>query len=212
MNSKLTVKSATKIPFSVQNGVLTITASFSDSIIQKSVGSWAKYTSGLLTTQFSFSQQYGYFEMRAKMPKGKGLWPAFWLLPIDKSWPPEIDVMEAFGGKNSKGEGGVRAIHYATHSKDKTKSCGEWKDVNVDMTQNFHTYGVNWQPDGITYFFDGEPHATCNPNFEANQLFYILVNLAVGGEGSWPGVPSIDSVWPAYMSVDYIRGYESVGR
>lgn len=212
MNSKSVEQSVAKIPFSIKDGVLAITASPSDSIIRGSVGSWAKYTSGLLTTQFSFSQKYGYFEIRAKMPVGKGLWPAFWLLPIDKSWPPEIDVMEAFGGKNDKGEGGATSIHYATHAKDKSKSCGSWYDTKTDITKDFHTYGVNWQPDGITYYFDGVPYVSCNPNTEANQPFYMLVNLAVGGDGSWPGVPDASNVWPARMYVDYIRAYQNLER
>lgn len=93
-------------PFSVQGGVLDIKAAPSSAQVVAAVGPWAQYTSGIITTQFSFSQEYGYFEMRAKLPAGKGLWPAFWLLPDDQSWPPEIDALEAFGDTSSTGEGG----------------------------------------------------------------------------------------------------------
>lgn len=196
----------------VDNGILTIEAKPTDSIIQNAAGSWAKYTSGLLTTQFSFSQQYGYFEMRAKMPAGKGLWPAFWLLPIDKSWPPEIDVMEFFGGLNAKGEGGLTTIHYASHTVKKSGLCGTWHDVGVDLTKDFHTYGVYWQPDKITYFFDGVAYASCPGNPDANQPFYLLVNLAVGSTAAWPSSPNSTNSWPAYMYVDYVRAYQDKTR
>ena len=196
-------------PFTISNSILNIEAKPADAVITKAAGAWAKYTSGLITTQFSFAQQYGYFEMRAQMPAGSGLWPAFWLLPVDKSWPPEIDVMEAFGGKNSNHEGGVTSIHYASHTVKKGGLCGDWHDVGVDITKGFHTYGVNWQPDTITYFFDGVAYATCPGNGDANQPFYLLVNLAVGSSASWPGSPSAATPWPAVMQVDYVRAYQT---
>jgi beta-glucanase (GH16 family) len=208
MNSTVKVPSPTKTPFSINNGVLTISANPSDSIIQSAAGPWAKYTSGLLTTQFSFSQTYGYFEMRAKLPAGKGLWPAFWLLPVDKSWPPEIDALEAFGGTNAKGEGATDTIHYASHTIVTNDSCGAWSNVGVDVTEGFHIYGVDWEPTGITYYFDGKPYAKCPANPEADKPFYILINLAVGGTGSWPGTPTSSNVWPAQMQVDYVRAYQ----
>ncbi len=205
LNSRAATPTAAVSPFSVADGILTIEARPSDEPIIKAAGWWARYTSGLITTQFSFSQQYGYFEMRAKLPRGKGLWPAFWLLPIDKSWPPEIDAMEAFGGPNHRGEGSLTKIHYASH--EITKKCGSWVDIGTDISQNFHRYGVLWEPDKITYYFDGKPYGTCPGNKDANQPFYMLVNLAVGGEGSWPGTPTTTNEWPAFMHVDYVRAY-----
>jgi len=195
-------------PFSTDNGILTITAKPSSKEVIEAAGWWAKYTSGFISTQFSFSQQYGYFEMRAKMPKGKGLWPAFWLLPIDKSWPPEIDVMEFFGDVNEKGEGGLTKIHYASHAIEKGKSCGEWADMGVDLTVEFHTYGVKWEPSGFIFYFDDKPYATCPTNTDANQPMYLVANLAVGGAGSWPGEPNSATVWPSEMNIDYIRAYK----
>jgi hypothetical protein len=85
-------------PFSVQNGILTITARPTDSAISQYVNNYP-YTSGSIDTFHEFSQTYGYFEMRAEMPAGAGLWPAFWLLPEDNSWPPELDVMEMLGNQ-----------------------------------------------------------------------------------------------------------------
>ncbi len=196
-------------PTTVANGILTIEAKPSDDLIKNAAGPWAKYTSGFLTTQFSFAQQYGYFEMRAQVPAGEGLWPAFWLLPVDKSWPPEIDVMESFGGYNARNEGGLTQIHFASHTVKKGNLCGDWYDTGVDITKGFHTYGVNWQKDSITYYFDGKAYGTCPGNPDANQPFYLLINLAVGSDQSWPGSPDATTVWPAYMYVDYVRAYQT---
>lgn len=199
----------TASPFSVNNGILDIEAAPIDPNVAAAVGTWAKYTSGLITTQFSFSQEYGYFEMRAKLPAGKGLWPAFWLLPLSKQWPPEIDAMEAFGGSNPQGQGGTTMIHYESILSDQNKSCGAWHDVTENITQDFHTYGVDVEPTGITYYFDGQAYAQCPANPEANQPFYMLIDLAVGSDQSWPGSPDATNSWPAFLDVDYVRAYQN---
>ncbi len=208
LNARSTTPSNSKNSFALHQGVLAIEAAPADAVITKGAGPWAKYTSGLITTQFSFAQKYGYFEMRAKLPKGRGLWPAFWLLPIDKSWPPEIDVLEAFGDATVKGEGGRTMIHYATHIEKKGQACGAWYNTGVDITEGFHTYGVDWQSSGITYYFDGKQYATCPANPLADQPFYMLINLAVGGVGSWPGMPDASTPWPAHFYIDYVRAYQ----
>src|SRR6185312_9260281 len=97
---------ASVTPWTVNNGILTITAAPTNPAIGQylgynqaglpAMGSY-QYTSGLLETSHSFAQTYGYFEMRAELPAGQGLWPAFWLLPASGSWPPELDVMEVLG-------------------------------------------------------------------------------------------------------------------
>lgn len=210
LNNKSNASTTARNPFTTKNGILTIEAAPSDNVILSAVGQWAKYTSGMITTQFSFSQTYGYFEMRAKLPAGRGLWPAFWLLPDDETWPPEVDGMEAFGGTNPDGKGDRTMIHYASHTvpTQKDKSCSEWYDLGVDLTQDFHTYGVDVEPDGITYYFDGKSYARCQANPDTNKPFYMLINLAVGGPGSWPGVPDTSTKFPAYMHVDYARAYQ----
>jgi beta-glucanase (GH16 family) len=192
-------------PFSISNGILAIRATPSSPQILQAVGSWAKHTSGLITTEFSFFQTYGYFEMRAKLPPGKGLWPAFWLLPKDETWPPEIDVLEAFGDVGVNGDGGKTLIHYASHGVKKIDGCGAWHDVGVDLSADFHTYGVNIEPDKITWYFDRKPYASCHPNPDTNKPFYMLINLAVGG---WPGSPDANTPFPAYMYIDYVRAYQ----
>lgn len=199
-------------PFSTSNGILAIRAEPSNSLIQNAVGSWAKYTSGMITTQFSFSQTYGYFEMRAKLPAGKGLWPAFWLLPTNKHWPPEVDAMEAFGGPNPNGKGGVTWIHYGSHALVAKQNCGGWYNTGINLTTSFNTYGVDIEPTGITYYFDGKAYARCPANSATDSPFYMIANLAVGGPGSWPGEPTSANVWPAHLYIQYIRAYQKNGR
>ena len=82
--------------YTAQGGIMNIKAAPTPTALQSSVNGYA-YTSGMITSFHSFSQTYGYFEMKAKLPAGQGLWPAFWLLPTDLSWPPEIDIMEVIG-------------------------------------------------------------------------------------------------------------------
>ncbi len=187
---------------SASDGILTIVAT-------TSAGRPLPYTSGIITTEYSFSQTYGYFEIRAQLPAGSGLWPAFWLLPADMSWPPEIDAMEAFGDTNPiNGEGGHTLIHYASHTPPDNQICGAWYNVGVDVTAGFHTYGVDWEPNAITYYFDGTPYASCPANPAANKPFYMLINLAVGAAGSWPGEPSATTTWPAELKINYVRAYQ----
>ena len=100
-----------------------------------------QFTSGVLTTYCIFSQAYGYFEMRARLPAGKGLWPAFWLLPTDQSWPPEIDIMEVLDDNPRKLYG---TVHYKS-----TKIQARIVAAVPDTSQGFHSYGVRILSHGI---------------------------------------------------------------
>ena len=116
-------------PFRLADGKLEIVAEpLKEELRQFTWG--RSYTSGLLTTKASFSQMYGLFEIRAKMPKGKGLWPAFWLLPVNRAWPPEIDVLEVLGDNTKK-------LYVAWHSNVGDKHTADTKAIDVpDMSAN----------------------------------------------------------------------------
>jgi beta-glucanase (GH16 family) len=156
------------------------------------------YTSGLITTQESFAQLYGFFEMRAKSPAGRGFWPAFWLLPTDMTWPPEIDVLEVHGQAPD-------TIYTNVHSKS---GGGNFKPhaVGVDTSRGFHTYAVSWRPDEIRWYFDGCEIARTATPADARKPMYIVACLAVGGPGSWPG--PADGASSATWAIDYIRAYQ----
>src|SRR5262249_43374822 len=164
-------------PFSDQNGVATITASPTPSQDRQALWNMP-YTSGLLNTQTSFSQTYGYFEINAKLPGGgQGLWPAFWLLPENNSWPPEIDVFEQVDSPTSPI---LSTVHDASGNVRQSFNVG-------DPSAAYHTYGVLWTSQAITFYVDGQKMGSTPTPADYNQPMYMLMNLAVGG--SWPGSP-----------------------
>jgi len=185
-------------PFSVQNGVLTIAARPAPPQDVPYLGGY-KYTSGVLTTQSSFAQTYGYFEVRAQVPSGQGLWPAFWLLPADNTWPPELDVMEQIGSNNSYVSNGVLTTVNNDHYVQGTY-------VNANTSQGFHTYGVDWTAQNITFYFDGQQTYQIDTPADMNKPMYMLLDLAVGG--SFPGSPNASTNWSAAnFNIDYVRAY-----
>jgi len=186
-------------PFSIgANGGLTITANPASAATQAADGG-LPYTSGLLTTNTTFSQTYGYFEMKAELPAGTGLWPAFWLLATNGSWPPEIDVMEMLGNQPT--------TDYTTlHTGTGNTALGQANTV-ANTTTGYHTYGVDWEPNTTTFYFDGKAVFSEPTPADMHSPMYMLANLAVGG--SWPGDPTAATHFPAAMNIDYIRAYAS---
>jgi len=200
INSLYSPTSAVK-PWTVSNGVLTITAAPADPSIQPLINN-SQYTSGIITTFHSFSQTYGYFEIRAELPKGQGFWPAFWLLPADQTWPPEIDVFEVLGKDTSTLYTTVHTNSTGTHTQS-----GIGTQV-ADTSVGFHTYGVDWESDYITWYYDGrQVYKTATPADLVNKPMYMLANLGLGG--SWGGPVDSTTPWPAQFQIDYIRAYSA---
>nr|WP_282103920.1 glycoside hydrolase family 16 protein [Methylobacterium sp. 37f] len=188
-------------PFSVKDGVLDITAARATQGVETPLGSGLDWTSGVITTYKSFSQLYGYFEVRAQLPAGKGFWPAFWLLPADLSWPPELDVFEVLGDEPG-------TIYASTHSKVGGPNVTETQTVfGIDTSKGFHTYGVDWQADTITYYVDNNAVARLTTPSDMNKPMYMLLNLAVGDAGSWPGATDATTPAEGHMLIDYVRAY-----
>lgn len=163
------------------------------------------YSSGVITTFNSFCQLYGYFEVRAKLPKGKGLWPAFWLLPASGAYTAELDVFEVLGDRPG-------VLYATTHGLTGGQWSSNLQQLNVpDTSTAFHTYGVDWEADKVTFYMDRQPIAVAPTPASMNSPMYVLLNLAVGGPGSWPGVPDASTVFPAEMAIDYLRVYSTPG-
>ena len=161
-------------PFSDQNGVLTISGNPAPSQDVSALGGY-QYTSGMLTTQNTWSQEYGYFEMRAQLPAGQGDWPAFWMLPTGPGGG-EVDIFEQLG--NDPG-----VVHQTVHDPSAAGGGGQMFDVPVQSDNGYHTYGVMWTPSTMTFYVDGQETGT-RPN-TINQPMYLISNLALGG--SWGG-------------------------
>ncbi|MFZ2982465.1 MAG: family 16 glycosylhydrolase, partial [Sphingobium sp.] len=188
-------------PFSVQDGVLKITM---DSVAPEDQAKYSgfQYTSGMINTIGSFSQTYGYFEIRAKLAAGQGVHDAFWMLPIDGSWPPELDIVE------QRGSDPTQVIGVAHATMDDGRDLTYSKQLTVaTATTEFHTYGLDWEPDFLTWYIDGVPVRTMPTWPGMDKPMYMIANL--GGGGAWSGNPNSTTPLPATMEIDYIRAYAS---
>ena len=180
-------------PFSLHDGALDIAATPGGNPLNLA------YNPGVITTAQSFAQQYGYFEMRAALPAGQGFWPAFWLLPGDGSWPPEIDIVEVLGNSPTT----AHALLHSTVSGNSAMKINYLPDLSI----GFHTYGLSWQADTIRWFIDGNAMAAAATPADMQKPMYMLLNLAVGDTGSWPG--QYDAGKPdGHMLIDYVRAWQ----
>jgi hypothetical protein len=200
-------------PFTVKDGILSITAQpiqpeVKDAVVKAAVAFPFKdaiaairdagYTSGMLQSQGLFQQTYGYFEIRTKLPAGKGIVPGFWLMPADGSWPPEIAPLEQFGN--------TLVTTQTLHSKADGQNSEQHRvTIGIDGGSDFHTYGVMWKPDTISFYIDRIPTAEFATPADMHKPFYLLLTLAVGG---WSGAPDASTTFPATMEVDYIRAWQ----
>lgn len=191
-------------PFKVDNGILSIVASRTPPEL-KHVLFDNEYISGILTTQSAFTQKYGYFEIRAKIPAGIGVWPAFWMLADDGGWPPEIDIME---GRGQRPDTMVMTTHWRNPTTGLVNSCGFDFTVPTAMTE-FHTYGALWQRDRITYYIDRKPVADIAGPPGYNNPAYMIVNLAMGAK-NFQGVGFVSAESPATVAfeIDRISAYQ----
>ncbi|MGW3097373.1 ricin-type beta-trefoil lectin domain protein [Streptomyces sp. NPDC001102] len=193
------------------NGNLVITArKNADPGLQCWYGT-CQYTSARLNTAKTFTQKYGHFESRIKVPRGQGVWPAFWMLGDDlgsAGWPNsgEIDIMENVGsepgtvhgtihGPGYSGSGGIGAAYTAPSGKS--------------FADDFHVFGVDWSPSAIKWSVDGQVYETRTPadvggnKWVYDHPFFLILNFAVGGD--WPGSPDAGTSFPQTMTVDYVH-------
>ena len=195
-------------PFSIKDGVLSITATPTpDSLREATQGQ--PYISGVLTSEKGFSQKFGRFEVRAKVPSGQGLWSAFWLLPSFDSWPegvailPEIDVMEHLGHE-------PKVFHTTLHTNQTGPLTSHPYDHSeaFSLTDDFHVYSVVWTQERVSWYLNGQWRASHPTPDDFTRPVHFLLNLAVGG--NWPGSPDNTTQFPASFQVDYVRAYTSV--
>jgi beta-glucanase (GH16 family) len=181
-------------PFNIEDGVLHISIANTPAEDLDLLYGRA-YTSGLLTTQPSSAQTYGYYEIRAELPQGAGAWPAFWLLPKSGLNPPEIDILEAHGSTPNLN---VATIHDAALSGGVSGTAV----FLPDLSTGFHTYGFLWSPQTLTWYVDGAQVAQIVTPADMNQSMYMLLNLAVDTSA---GISSTNL--PSALTVDYVHAY-----
>ncbi|MBW8793727.1 MAG: family 16 glycosylhydrolase [Streptomyces sp.] len=169
-----------------------------------------QYTSARLNTSGKFSAQYGHVEARMKIPRGQGMWPAFWMLGTDigsVGWPNsgEIDVMENVGFEPSTVHG---TIHGPGYSGSNGIGAGYSLPNGQAFADAFHTFAVDWAPNSIKWSVDGTVYETRTPadvggnTWAFNKPFFLILNLAVGGY--WPGDPDGSTAFPAQLVVDSV--------
>ena len=188
----------------IENGFLIIEAHKNDT---------SGFTSAKLVSKGA-GWKYGRIEVKARLPKGTGTWPAVWMLPVDWSyggWPNsgEIDIMEHVGYDQGK-------VHGTVHTESFNHSIGTQQGKYIelpDVSEGFHVYAIDWDEDGISFYVDDEKY-----NYFANtkngykewpfdQPFNIILNIAVGG--NWGGKEGVDpDIWPQQMVIDYVRVYQ----
>lgn len=191
-NDFLAASSGANSPFSITSNGLTITAS------PVSTAAGLPYTSGGLTTQGSFTQTYGLFEISAKLPSGTGMWPAFWLLPANGAPGVELDAFEALGNN-------PYTVYGTTHSAI-TGSTTVPATVTINTSASFNTYGVDWEPTTTTFYFNGNAIASLPTPADMNTPMYLLLDLGVGAAGSWPGAATGET---GSFQVQWVRAYAS---
>lgn len=172
---------------------------------RKRTPSGRPWASALISTRGRFAQAYGRFEIRAKLPQGRGLWPAFWLLPERTGHgPPEIDVMEAWTNPPGTGSPDARSVSTSVHygpSYEHDLRHTVWHRGR-DFTAGFHEYAVEWRPGSITMLVDDVARARISRDVP-DEPMYLIVNLAVGSETNGRPDPSTPS--PSRLLIDYIR-------
>ncbi len=182
----------------IEDGKLVITAVQEDYLGRH-------YTSARMRTKYKGDWKYGRFEARMKLPFGKGLWPAFWMLPTDwvyGGWPlsGEMDIMEMLGNETTKVYG---TIHWGdpTHRQ----AGGSYSLSSGSFAGDFHLFTMEWDSAGMKWYADNQHYFTATHGKPFDQRFHILLNVAVGG--NWPGNPDDGTVFPQMMYVDYVRVY-----
>jgi beta-glucanase (GH16 family) len=198
----------------LENGLLVIEARFERF-------EEAYYTSARLLTQGLREFQYGYIEARIKPPTGVGTWPAFWMLgsdfdrdpndPIQSNWPDigEIDIMEYAGKEPDLVLGTLHGPGYAGAG-----GLTRWNRQDYVVGEDFHTFAIDWDEEGIRWYYDGEvyyelgPESLSGREWVFDKPFFLILNLALGG--SIGGVIALDTEFPQYMYVDYVRVYQRV--
>lgn len=170
-------------------------------------GATYDYRSGMVTSGrvssdpkslAKFAFLYGRMEVRARVPRGEGLWPALWLLPITNKSRPEIDLLEVRGSATDRMS---MHVHTTSPSGKRVSNGSRW--VGQDLADGWHTFALDWRAGSLRWFVDGVQVWNVDGAMVPSEPLYIVANLAVGGD--WPGPPSAATRFPSTFEIDYVR-------
>lgn len=173
------------------------------------------YSSARLKSESTYTAQYGRIEARIRIPRGQGIWPAFWMLGADigqVGWPAcgEIDVMENVGHEPGIVHG---TVHGPGYSGAQGISAAYTNPSGAAFADDFHVYGVDWRPGSITWTVDGVAYRTVtradvgSATWVFDKPFFVILNVAVGG--NWPGSPDASTRFPQQMTIDWLRVHQN---
>jgi beta-glucanase (GH16 family) len=184
-------------PFSLSGGALKLRILPANPADPRNDGK--RFGFGMLTTQASFSQRYGYFEMRATLPGVRGTWPAFWMLPVNLKTPEEIDVFENLGVDPT-------AVLCTAHWQDNAPASSSWAKLTGPPARP-HTFGLLWTATVLVWYIDGVEVKRA-ANRDLHDAMYMIIS---GGVGGWDGSGNLPvdaaRIDGATLSVDYVRAY-----
>lgn len=158
------------------------------------------YASGIVSSHEKFVFRYGYIEIYAKYPSGNGVWPAFWLMPQDQTWPPEIDIAEYYGGSKIMHTG----LCYGDFPTVKWNSDG-YEDYLIENSYN--TYGLYWSPTMLVWYYNGEVKKVVKGNNIPNKPMYIILSNGVSTKIGPSGSPDVRTQFPNFLEVKYVSVY-----
>lgn len=184
---------------SLKKGVLTLLAE-----VRPTTTTWGApmaYASGAVTTRDKFSFTFGVVEARIKVPKGRGFYPAFWILPDGKRSPPEIDILEILGST-------PHTVNFNYHylDGDGVHSALPGLFTGPDFSADFHIFTLEWAPTHLKYYIDGIERHRFVGDFVLADPGFLILNLAVGG--NWPGNPDANTLFPQSYQIDYVRVWQ----
>ncbi|WP_394842201.1 glycoside hydrolase family 16 protein [Pendulispora brunnea] len=197
----------------VRDGALVITAKADGASSHDCWYGPCRYTSARLVTKGKFTQRYGRIEARIRVPKGKGLWPAFWMLGADMDtvgWPQcgEIDVLENLGHE-------PHTVYGSLHGESYSNENGLTEAYTVPgapVSSDYHVYSIEWEAGAVRFYVDDVLYSSRTPadlpqgaQWSFDHPFFLLLNVAVGG--TWPGDPDGSTTFPQSMQVDWVRAF-----
>jgi beta-glucanase (GH16 family) len=163
-----------------------------------------QYTAGMVSSHDRFVFTYGYIEIRARFPGGKGVWPCFWLMPQSHQWPPEFDIAEYYGAK--------KLMHLGLcHGNFPEVNWASSGNVDVDFEGSWNTFGLLWLPGQAKWIQNGEVKHETEGVYVPSTPMYIILSNGVSSRFGPSGAPTPDTAFPNFFEIDYLRVWSFEG-
>jgi beta-glucanase (GH16 family) len=181
----------------VEGGSLRLRAQKRDLVGETPLGKY-NYSAGMVSSHDRFAFTYGYIEIRARFPGGKGAWPCFWLMPQNHQWPPEFDIAEYYAGR--------KLMHLGLcHGNFPEILWDSGGNTDVDFEGGWNTYGLLWEPNRAVWIQNGRIQREITGGHIPSLPMYVILSNGVSSRFGPSGAPTKETVFPNYFEVDYLR-------